>query len=157
MRVVETDKRSSRGHLGLGKIAALRSHPLEAKTRFARAFQLDPRDPDVILAFTTVMEDRKARQTLLRNFLALTPDRERARDVQAKLDIEERLGERTLAALDSPYRSYRLVLESFEQHGKEHGLVVRVKLNGGKEQRLVLDSGATGISSDRVRQQACRT
>jgi predicted aspartyl protease len=134
------DPRNTRGHLGLARIATLMSDKDLAAKHISAAYQVEPRNPDVILAFADVVEDRNARQTLLRNFLALSTD-ERAQEVLAKLRIEEQVGSRKASVLDSPYQPYHLPLT---QSGKT-GLLLRARLNGVRELRLVVDTGASGV------------
>lgn len=136
------DQRNARGHLGLAKIATLVSDKNLAAKHVSAAYQIEPRNPDVILAFADVVEDRGARQTLLRNFLALVPTTdERVQEVLAKLRIGEQIGSRPVSFLESPYQPYRLRLL---QSGKTE-LLLRARINGVRELRLMIDTGASGI------------
>jgi hypothetical protein len=134
------DQRNTRGHLGLARIATLVSDKKLAAKHISAAYQIEPRNPDVILAFADVVEDRDARQTLLRNFLALSTD-ERTQEVLAKLRIEEQVGSRKASVLESPYRPYRIpVMQS-----SKAGLLLHARINGVRELKLVVDTGASGI------------
>ena len=85
---------------------------------------------------------------LLQNFLALTPRENKGHrdDVVARVEMEERLGARKLAALDSPYRDYKLALETFmAPNGQTSGVLLNASINHGKPLRLILDTGADGI------------
>jgi tetratricopeptide (TPR) repeat protein len=142
-RALDLDPHNVRGHLGIGKIAMLLSDRDRAVKQFSAAYQAAPRDPDAILAFAGVVEDREARQTLLRNFLALSsPTYERTQDVAARLHAEEQLGERKIGQLENANQPYRLPLANLSAGG----LILHARLNSGSELRLILDTGATGIT-----------
>jgi hypothetical protein len=145
---VRIDPGYGRAHLGLGRIANLLSKRERAREQFATAFRLDPRDPDIILAFSSIVPDRESRRILFRNFLVLAKDADPAlaADVISRLAVDRQLGSRTLATLDSPYQAYRLPLASFRPAGSStNGLLLAASINGGKPLRLVVDSGASGI------------
>jgi tetratricopeptide (TPR) repeat protein len=140
--------RSARAHLGLGRVDQLRFHRKSAHEQIATAYQLDWRDPEIILAYAHYVPDREARKVLLQNFLALTPreDKGHRDDVVARVEMEERLGARKLAALDSPYRDYKLPLETFiAPNGQIGGVLLKASINHGNPLRLILDTGADGI------------
>ena len=145
---LKTDPGCARAHWGLGRMALLDSRKPAARDEFALAYQLDSRDPDIILSYADFVRESQARMTLLQNFLIVASPQDRARreDAAARLEIETRLGQRTAAQLASPYRSYHLKLAGYFPSGKaQSGLVVEARINGGKPLRLVLDSGAHGI------------
>jgi hypothetical protein len=137
---LDLDQRNVRAHLGMGKIATLLSEPERAAGHFSAAYQIAPRDPDAILALANVVENVKARQTLFQNFLALASDA-RVEDVKARLRVAEQVGTMALSVLSSHYQEYRIPLG----YGRPAGLMLRAKINGGRELKLMLDTGATGI------------
>jgi predicted aspartyl protease len=67
---------------------------------------------------------------------------ERKPDVRARLQIEERLGTRKVALLESPYQPYRIRLSNL----RRGGLLLSARINGGSDLRLILDTGATGVA-----------
>lgn len=146
---VEADGNYAQGHWGLGRIELLASRRTVAREHIARAFQLDPNDPEIMLAFADSVQDASSRIVLLRNFLATTrgnADRVRVEDVAARLEIAERLGRLDNARLASPYQAYRFKLAGYYPNGQtQTGLLMEISLNGSKPLRLVLDSGADGI------------
>ncbi|HEX4808791.1 MAG TPA: aspartyl protease family protein, partial [Bryobacteraceae bacterium] len=147
---VQVDPHCARGYWGLGRLEILTSHREAAHDHIAKAFQLNPREPDIVLSFADFVQDPSARITLLRNFLALangnSEDRARRGDVAARLEITERLGHVDLARLASPYRPYRIKLAGYFPNGHtQSGLLIQVSLNGGRRLQLILDSGADGI------------
>lgn len=141
-RALDLDPNNVRGHLGMGKIAALLSDRNRAAKHFSAAYQLEPSNPNVILAFADVVVEREARRTLLRNFLALSPGDEKTGEVRAKLQVEEQLGARKLAELKSSYQPYRIPLSSL----RAGGLLLHARVNGGSDLKLILDTGATGVT-----------
>jgi Aspartyl protease len=143
---------TARAEWGLGRIEHMQFDRKNARSHFVGVFRLDWRDPDIVLDYAAYSLDAKSRKVLYRNFLALTEkgDRQRIDDVTARLEIEERLGARTLSELRSPYRDYHLKLEPFfPTDGRASGLLVRLSINDGRPMRLLLDSGADGILVNR--------
>ncbi|MBZ5636962.1 MAG: aspartyl protease family protein [Acidobacteriia bacterium] len=139
---------TARAHFGLGRVDQLRFHRKSAHEHIATAYQLDWHDPEIILAYAHYVPDREARKVLLQNFLALTPleDKGHREDVVARVEMEERLGARKLAAMDSPYRDYKLPLETFiAPNGQTSGVLLKASINHGSPLRLILDTGADGI------------
>jgi tetratricopeptide (TPR) repeat protein len=148
-RALAVDPRSARAHLGLGRIAVLLSKREEAKRYFSRAYQLDPLDPEVILAFANSVEDRRSKTILWGNFLALAKGFDPAvvADVRARLSIEQQLGDRDLSRVASPNSEYRIPLFSYRPYNKEiRGVTLAASLDGGKPLRLMIDTGASGVT-----------
>jgi hypothetical protein len=136
-------------------MALLGSHRIAARDHFAAAFQLDSRDPEIILSYTDFVDDPGPKSVLLRNYLLLargSEDQTRLEDVAARLAITEKLGPRPVAKLVSPYARYRVKMAGYFPNGRtQTGLVVRVSLNNARPLRLILDSGADGIFVTRER------
>jgi hypothetical protein len=142
---------NARAHWGLGRIEQLHFRGDSARDRFARAFALDHRDIDIILSYADYVSDAAARATLLRNvaILARQEQPERAEQAIAQLRILERLEGRPPARLASPYSVYRLPLAGFRPAGaSQDGVLVGVRINGGRPLRLLLDTGARGLAID---------
>ena len=155
---VQADPHYGRGRWGLGRVAMLTSNTATAREHFAAAFQFDAQDPDIVLSYSDSVQEPAARITLLRNYLSLAAgklaegklaegkeDSVRLEDAAARLEIAERLGQRRVAELTTPYRPYRLKLAGyFPNGGAQSGLLIEVGVNG-KARRFILDSGADGI------------
>lgn len=142
-QALRLDERNLQAQLGMGRIATLLSQPQRAQNYYSAAYQIAPRDPNTILAFAGVVENARARQTLLRNFLDLapaTPGDFRKEDIKARLQIAERLGATPVAELSSPYQAYRLPLLDIQRKA----LLLKARING-RDVSLILDTGATGI------------
>jgi predicted aspartyl protease len=144
---LRVDARNARASWGLGRLASLRSQTAESKKHFAQAFQMDPRDPDIILSYAGFVQDPEARTTLLRNFLALSGpgDTKRREHVVAQLEIAERLGARRTRVASSLESYHFRLADLVPAPGKLQGLLLTARINGGKPLRLLLDSGAEGI------------
>jgi hypothetical protein len=143
------DRGSARGHWGLGRIAALTAKETVARDHFSAAYQLDSLDPDIVLSYADYVTNAAARCVLWRNYLLLAGTEggsARREDVLARLEIAERLGDRQAGKLASSYRRYRFALAGFFPDGRDQrGVLLKVRINGGKPLRLVLDSGTPGI------------
>ena len=157
-RAIECNSTCARAHWGLARIELLGSNRGGARDRIARAYQLDPSDPDIVLSYADFVTDPTARIALLRNFLTLATsrnwDRARLEDAAARLQITERLGRLDLGRLASGYQAYRFRLNSyFPDDHTMGGLLLKVRVNGSEPLNLILDSGADGIfvAADRVR------
>ena len=144
-RALDLEPGNAVAHLGLGRLASMRSDSDSAAKHYSRAYQAAPRNPDVVLAFAGAVQNREARRTLLQNFLTLAGTaggrRQELEDVTAQIRLDEKLGAREPGVLRSPYESYRIPLSGSHQQG----LILRARINGGRELRLLVDSGATGI------------
>ena len=139
-QALDFDPQNLSAHLGMGKIADLLSQPRRAAGQYAAAYRIAPHNPESILAFAGVVEDSEARQTLFRNFLAFARDA-RVEDVRARLHIEKRIAREALSTLTSPSQPYRIPLSPV----RTSGMAVRARINGGRDLKLILDTGATGI------------
>jgi hypothetical protein len=79
--------------------------------------------------------------------LAGPDQRERAERAVALLQIQERLQGRLPSRLASRYASYRLPLTGFRPTtSAQAGILVSARINGSKPLRLLLDTGARGIT-----------
>jgi tetratricopeptide (TPR) repeat protein len=139
---------NARAWWGLGRIEQANFREQRARDLFSRAFGLDHRDTDIILAYADFVTDPASKSTLLDNVarLARTDQPERAERAVAQLLIEERLQGRTPGRLASPYAAYRLPLRGFRPRtSSQDGLLVAARINGGKPLSLLLDTGARGM------------
>lgn len=155
--VLAVDANHPKAYLGLGRIALVSNRKEEARQQFARAFQLAPQDPDILYSHAMHRTNATERASLLRAYMQNSGNasRERREDALAKLRILERVGDRELWKLTSPYRPYHLRLKDFAPNGlSSSGKLVEIRVNDGKPLRLLLDSGADGIfvHASRLRQ-----
>src|SRR5262245_47732752 len=59
---------------GLGRIEELHFRRSSARDYYAAAFRLDPRDPQIIQSYASMITDREAQAILVRNYLATGGD-----------------------------------------------------------------------------------
>uniref|UniRef100_Q01U10 Tetratricopeptide TPR_2 repeat protein n=1 Tax=Solibacter usitatus (strain Ellin6076) TaxID=234267 RepID=Q01U10_SOLUE len=150
-KALELNPENARAHWGLGRIDQLHFRADSARRRFSRAFSLNNRDIDIITSYGEYVSDAASRAILLRNvaILAQREQPERAEHAIAQLKVLERLQGRSPGRLVSPYTAYRLPLTGFHPAGaNRNGLLIPVRINGGKPLRLLLDTGARGLSID---------
>jgi tetratricopeptide (TPR) repeat protein len=149
-RAEQADRQNARAHLGLGRLEMIASHRNAARDEIAKAFQLDPHDPDIVLSYADFVSDVHSRIVLLRNYLALAGngrvERVQIEEAAARLAITERLGQLESGRVASGYRAYRMNLTGYLPDGRNQtGWLISVRLNGGKPLRLIVDSGGDGI------------
>jgi len=146
---LERNPSAARAHWGLGRIDLLHSRRLRARDHFAAAYQLNWRDPAIVLAYADFVSDVRLRDLLLRNVAALARNdvRDGVRDAWARLEIDRRMGAKHLSVIASPYKAYRLRLEPWVPDGiRERGLLIHARIEGGRLVRLLLDTAAHGIT-----------
>jgi hypothetical protein len=145
---VDRNPQNAHAVWGLGRVEEVRFHRLEAHALFAKAYQLDPRDTGIMLSYLEGVSDPGDRAVLLHNVAVLsrTTDPERAAHAVARLEIDRRLAGKPAGRLASEYRAYRVPLVGFRPRGTaQDGLMVTVRINGGRPLRLILDTGARSI------------
>jgi tetratricopeptide (TPR) repeat protein len=139
---------NARAWWGLGRIEQANFREQRARDLFSRAFGLNHRDTDIILAYADFVSDPASKSILLDNVarLARADQPERTERALAQRLIGERLQGRTPGRLASPYAAYRLPLSGFRPRtSSQDGLLVAARINGGKPLRLLLDTGARGM------------
>jgi predicted aspartyl protease len=141
------DSHCARAVWGLGRIEELNFRRGSARNYFASAFRLDPRDPQIIRSYASVVTDRAAEATLLRNYIALGGEGlQGAESALGRIQLNQRLGAREVDTLASPYQPYTLPMSpSYPRSSRVAGMVLRVSINGGKPLRLIFDTGARGV------------
>ena len=139
---------NARAWWGLGRIEQANFREQRARDLFSRAFGLNHRDIDIILAYADFVTDPASKSILLDNVarLARVDQPERAERAVAQRLIQERLQGRTPGRLASPYAAYRLPLSGFRPNtSAQDGILVTARINGGKPLRLLVDTGARGM------------
>ena len=142
---------NARAWYGLGRIEQAHFRTTRARDLFAKAFSLDHRDTDIILAYTDFVIDPASKSVLYDNVARLAnlnqPDR--AVRAVAQRQIHQRLEGRLPSRLASPYIAYRLPLTGFRPvSSAQNGVLISARINAGKPLRLLLDTGARGILLD---------
>jgi tetratricopeptide (TPR) repeat protein len=140
---------NARAWYGLGRIEHAHFRTAQARDLFAKAFSLNHRDTDIILAYADFVTDPAAKSILYDNVarLANADQPERAVRAVAQRQIYQRLDGRLPSRLASPYVAYRLPLTGFRPlSSAQDGILVAARINGAKPLRLLLDTGARGIA-----------
>ncbi|HVX66543.1 MAG TPA: aspartyl protease family protein [Bryobacteraceae bacterium] len=142
------DPNCAQAYLGLGRLDQMQFRRKSARDRFAKAYALCPLDAGVVRAYASVASDAREEVALLKTYLAVgaREPREELEAALGHLEFHRRLGERRVGILASPYRRYRLKLESWSPRpGRSQGLLLAISINGSRPLKLVLDTGADGI------------
>jgi predicted aspartyl protease len=142
---------NARAWWGLGRIEQANFRGQRARDLFSKAFSLNHRDTDIILAYADFVNDAASKAILLDNVarLARSDQPERTARAVAQLQIHERLQGRAPSRLASPYTAYRLPLTGFRpETAAQDGILVSARINGSRPLRLLLDTGARGIVID---------
>ncbi len=131
---------NARAWWGLGRIEQVHFRGQRARDLFSKAFSLSPRDTDIILAYAEFVTEPASKSTLLNNAarLANLDQPDRAGRAVALRQIHERLEGRA---------AYRLPLTGFRPTtAAQAGILVSARINGSKPLRMLLDTGARGIT-----------
>src|SRR5262249_10483254 len=116
------------------------------------AFDLDSNDPEIISSYSLTVDDRGEKIRLLEKYveLGLNEDADDLSDARDEIGFYRKLGDRKTAILTSPYGKARLQLEDVSGDPRRPGgLGVRVTFNGKRTEKLLLDTGASGITISR--------
>ncbi len=138
-----TNPSEARAWLGLGRLDLLNFNRRAAREKFARAYALDPRDPEVIRAYAANAGSTAREITLLKALLGASGGlaRQKRESALGRIIMREKTGDKPLGALASAYRSYELPL-SVSRAGS---LLIQATVNEGRPLSLIVDSGARGI------------
>lgn len=152
----EANATLARAYWGLGRVSDGNSLHHTAERYFAKAYALDPDDPDILLSYARFLKPRE-RVAALRRYLKLAEnyaEPERLEDVRRDIEIQEQVGEHELNLLTSVYQRTEMPLSILSHDGKNiRGFGLMVSINGGRPLKLLLDTGASGIT---LRSKAAR-
>lgn len=120
------------------------------------ASRKSPGDPDLILDQANSLRGADHVATLRKALAIYDPSTEAARNLRAHIENDLAVGDRKLRQLKSPYQNQRIKLfQILDGPSKLRGFGIRVQLNGRQTVRLLLDTGASGISvSPKVAERA---
>jgi predicted aspartyl protease len=147
---IEWDSRFALAWWGLGRVAECMSMSKTAVEDFHRAYQLNPNDARILLAWIGRLSGQ-ARMDALNRYAELAKaagaavDPKQLDEFRQRSELARALNGRTPTALASPYQPAEVPLQAFVSgatHMRTYGLEVLVN---GKPARLVLDTGASGI------------
>ncbi len=138
---------------GLARVAECASLYKTAVEDLHRAYQLNPNDPRILAAWISQLKGQE-RADALGRYVALMKaagadaggDPQQLEELRERGELARALNGRQVMALASPYQAVELPLRAFVSgatHMRTYGLEVLVN---GKPARLVLDTGASGIT-----------
>jgi predicted aspartyl protease len=154
---VEWDPRFALAWWGLGRVAECTAMNKAAVEDFHRAYQLNPNDARILARWIPRLSGEE-RAGALRRYEALlkaegttgTIDPKQLEELHEGEELAKALNGRPSTALASAYQATEVPLQAFVSpatHMRTFGLEVRVN---GKAARLVLDTGAAGITMSRT-------
>src|SRR5689334_22172708 len=98
----------ARTYLRLGREARQQFRRTAAREFFAKAFRLDPRDPDVLFSYSEYSSDPDVRAELMEAVRDVPAQDTRILHFLARLDIARAVSARPINHIASAYRNYRL-------------------------------------------------
>ena len=144
---ISLDPACPRAIWGLGRIEELNFRRGAARDYFATAFRLDPRDPQIIRSYASVIPNRDSQTILLKNYLAVGSDApDDLESALGRIHLYQQLRSREIGILASSYRPYALPMTPYYPVStRPAGMLLRVSINGGSPLRLIFDTGAGGV------------
>jgi predicted aspartyl protease/Tfp pilus assembly protein PilF len=146
VRAIESDPQNGRAYLGLAKLNSSDFNRKSTRLMDQRAYECNPSDPEIILAYATDL--RAAEQIpLLERYLELgVNEPEYRRDsAQSHLAFLKVMGDSPTWVLTGEPRCATIPLQRMLSAGRYTGYKVKVSINGRKPVDMHLDTGAEGI------------
>lgn len=133
---------------GLADIYASVSMYKTARDLRRRAFEAAPDDPNLSSVYVNSLEPDDRIAALEKELALLDPGSGNAKHLRIGIAIATALRGRKLRVLESPYEAttIKLLPVSNGPHSRIYGVAVNVKFNGKQTAKLMLDTGASGIS-----------
>jgi hypothetical protein len=132
---------------GMASIFSTVSKRKTARDLLAAAYRDSPHDPKLIVAHANTLEGAAHIAALREALAALDPDSDEARRLRIHIADDIAVGDRKLQRLISP--SEKSAIKMFRimpAPNRIQGVGLRVRLNERQSVRLLLDTGASGIS-----------
>ncbi len=143
---IRLDSRAALAYVGLASLHGLISQNESAANVANLAYRLIPENPTAILARAYELEDPTAHVAALEQALALfDPNSEETRALRIHVASDRQIGHRDARVLDSPYTAAELRLEQIDPRNDTR-YALTVLLNNRKKVRMLLDTGASGVS-----------
>jgi len=132
---------------GMASIYSAVSKPRTARDFRLRAYRQSPDDPELMVAYANTLKGPDHIAALEAALLKIDPTTEQARNLRVHIANDRALGDRKLRRLVSPFESSRIKL-SLIRNGPDRprGWAIRLMLNQKESVKLILDTGASGIS-----------
>jgi hypothetical protein len=132
---------------GLASINEKVSRFKTARNLLMEANRKSPGDPQLMLAHANILKGAEHIAALREALAVYDPDSEEARALRAHIADDIAVGDRKLRRLISPYEKSKIKLFLIQDGPKRpRGVGVRVQFNQQESARLMLDTGASGIS-----------
>jgi tetratricopeptide (TPR) repeat protein len=151
-KAAELDKKNARAWLGMGRLSAGISKFKTSKKYYDYAYSLDPGDPDVLWHWASTRKNRKDEVAALEKYLAtvVNEDPDELQHIQAHLQLHKEIGEQKLFQLVSKYSKADIPMTMLlDGPYRVRGVGLRVSFNGGKQESLLIDTGASGLLLNR--------
>lgn len=132
---------------GLASIHRIISRFKTARDLQLAAYRKSPGDPELMIAYANTLKGAKHIAALQEVLASLDPDSEEARRVAAHIANDLAVGDRKLSRLTSPYEKNKIKLYLIrDSPAKVRGVGLQVQFNQHQNVRMMLDTGASGIS-----------
>jgi tetratricopeptide (TPR) repeat protein len=132
---------------GMASIYSAVSKFKTARELRLKAFRKSPDDPELMLAYANTLKGSEHIAALEGALAKMDSSTERARDLRVHIANDRAVGNRRLRRLVSPYQSSRVKLSLIlDGPRRPPGLALRLTLNQKETVKLLLDTGASGIS-----------
>jgi tetratricopeptide (TPR) repeat protein len=133
--------------VGVGRLSYCVSRFKTARELRLAAFQQSPNDPDLIVTWAGTLKGADRIIALQKALAIYDPASHEARGLRNRIASEKSVHDRKLFQLTSPNQQYKIKLVQIMQDARRvRGLGLNVKVNGRQTVRLLLDTGASGIS-----------
>jgi tetratricopeptide (TPR) repeat protein len=142
---VELQPRFALAWWGLGRVAGCASMNKTAVEDFHRAYELNPKDPRILAAWIPRLHGRE-RAVALETYLAAMGSTPESEELRQRMELAKALDGRQVTVLASPYHAAEIPLRAFDDGAtrtRRYGMEVLVN---GSPAKLVLDTGAAGIT-----------
>ncbi len=146
-QAIDTGNDFARAYLGLGKILESERLLKSARECFLKAFAIDPDDPDIIRERVRYHKPSPEEKALWRRYLETAGYEDPAylANLNSWLERREAWSGIRLRRLREIPEQTSIKLIHFYTAGQYNRYGLKVKINGKKTARLLLDSGASGI------------
>ena len=141
------DAGCSRCFLGAGKVQQTAFRRKSARNAFRKAYELNPEDPDIIIAYATTQANDEDKALLLEKFLRTAVDdpTKHLNSSRSSLDLHRKTAAKTTELL-SPLQPYSVKLNIMRHRSQtSDGMYIYASLNHTKPIKLQLDTGASGL------------
>ena len=133
--------------VGMASLFSMVSKFKAARELTLQAYAYSPDDPTLMMAKANSLKGAEHIAALEKVLAIYDPESDEARSVRAHLATDRAVGDRKLSRLTSPYESSTVKLfRLMDGPRRVRGIGVRVRFNDRETARLLLDTGASGIS-----------